>query len=49
MTEPTFQQHLWTAFTTQRPEPDDPTLRNGGSSRSEDKLLDFTSTPFYRP
>jgi hypothetical protein len=49
MQTPIFQQHLWAAFTTQRPDPDDPVLGYGGSGRSEDKLLDFTSTPFYRP
>lgn len=48
MTKPTFQQLLWADFTTQRPEPDDPTLRYGGAGRSEDKLRHFTSTPFYQ-
>jgi len=48
MTITTFQQQLWTDFTTQRPKPDDPTLRYGGSSRSEDKLRHFTGTPFYQ-
>ena len=48
MTEPTFQQRLWAAFTAQRPEPDDEALRYGGSGRSEEKLRHFTSTPFYQ-
>jgi hypothetical protein len=43
-----FQTLLWDAFTAQRPEPDDPALRYGGASRSEDKLRHFTSTPFYQ-
>ena len=43
-----FQQHLWAAFTAQRPEPDDPALRYGSAGRSEDKLRHFTGTPFYR-
>jgi len=47
MTIATFQQQLWTGFTTQRPQPDDPTLRYGGSRRSEDKLRHFTGTRFY--
>ena len=48
MTQPIFQQHLWATFTAQRPEPDDPALRYGGSGRSEDELRHFTSTPFYQ-
>jgi hypothetical protein len=48
MSESAFQQRLWAAFTAQRPEPDDPTLRYGGAGRSEDKLCHFTGTPFYQ-
>ena len=48
MTEVSFQERLWVNFTTQRPEPDDPTLRYGGSGRSEDKLRHFTGTLFYQ-
>ena len=48
MSETTFQQQLWAAFTAQRLEPDDEALRYGGSGRSEDKLRHFTSTPFYQ-
>jgi hypothetical protein len=43
-----FQGSLWADFPTQWPEPDDPTLRYGGSGRSEDKLRHFTGTPFYQ-
>jgi len=34
----TFQQRFWADFTTQRSEPDDLTLRYGGTGRSEEKL-----------
>jgi hypothetical protein len=44
----TFQKLLWAAFTAQRPQPDDPALRYGGSGRSEEKLRHFTGTPFYQ-
>ncbi len=49
MTEPVadFQALLSAAFAVERREPKDPTLRYGGSGRSEDKLREFTSTPFY--
>lgn len=43
-----FPTQLWADFTAQRPEPDDPALRYGGTSRSEDKLRHFTSTPFHQ-
>ncbi|MGA9348572.1 MAG: hypothetical protein WBW48_07185 [Anaerolineae bacterium] len=36
MSRLTFQQCLRANFTTQRPEPDDPTLRYGGAGRSEE-------------
>ena len=43
-----FPSLLWSEFTAQRPEPDDPVLRYGGASRSEEKLRHFTTTPFYQ-
>jgi len=43
-----FSTQLWAAFTSQRPEPDDPALRYGGAGRNEEKLRHFTSTPFYQ-
>ncbi len=43
-----FQGSLWADFTTQRPKPDDPALRYGGTGHSEGKLRHFTSKPFYQ-
>ena len=48
MTTRSFEQHLWTTFIAQRPEPEDPTLRYGGSGRSEEKLRHVTGTAFYQ-
>jgi len=48
MTESTFQQHLWAAFTAHCPEPDHPALRYGDAGCSEERLRHFTSTPFYQ-
>ncbi len=48
MTELSFQQYVWAAFTTRRPEPDDSALRYGGSGHSEGKLRHFINTPFHQ-